>query len=67
MKIHVTNEQDNKYFNGKMPTTIWGFCVIDRKVRNIEEDEFGGFTGQIKTPNGVVTVESIDGEEWEIA
>ena len=39
-KIHVTFQDNHKYFRGKLPTKRWGFCEIARTVV-IEADPYG--------------------------
>ena len=39
-KIHITFQDNHKYFWGKLPTRRWGFCEIARTVV-IEPDPHG--------------------------
>jgi len=39
-KIHITFQDNYKYFWGKLPTKRWGFCEIARTVV-IEPDPYG--------------------------
>ena len=39
-KIHITFQDNHKYFCGKLPTRRWGFCEIARTVV-LEPDPHG--------------------------
>lgn len=55
--IHITHEENMKYFKGKLYTWRHGFCYIQRSVV-LCEDPVGFFEeyGVIKSPEGLIAV-----------
>lgn len=65
--ICVTQEENDKYFDQKLPTWTYGLCRIERKVRNISLDILGGFQGVVTRRNkSNLRVTSNDKVEWDI-
>lgn len=66
-KIYVSQRDNDKYFNQKLSTWRNGFCYIDRVVTRCTDPlDIYDFYGEIKTPQGLVFVTSLNGHDWEI-
>lgn len=70
-KVRISQTENDRFFNQKLPTFRWGFCVIERAVTGQTEDpeNEGCIIGQMKTPKGLVKVSKCHGSNygWEVA
>jgi hypothetical protein len=66
INLHITQNDNDTYFNQKMPTFRNGFCHKEKVAFDITSDEYDGREGFIKVGGKKVKVEECGGE-WNIS
>ena len=65
--IYISQEDNDAYFNQRLPTWRDGYCYIKRSIHNVHKEELG-FIGEIvKHNNKNIEVWSLTKDEWTIS